>query len=600
MEDTVPMPLPDRAPRRRVLLPVIILALTAILIPAGVLAKQPTPPPVTIQLLNISDWHGQLDPSSNVGGAWSIAARWQQDRIAYPTLTMSAGDDFGAAPPLSGFFDEMPAVLAERMMGIDVNALGNHNFDRGLTHLQQMIDTAGAPTDATHPGAPYTYVSANLKNQFGNLSGVDPIRYFKIAGAKVAVIGITNEEAPGLVSPGNFGTMVVTDGIAAANKFAAIARNAGANAVVVITHKGIRGFDSSANPFGELVTFANGVSGVDVILGDHTDIQYSGTINGVLVHENRSKGGTYARTLLTVQPSKGGGVLTKSVSFVTPTAPARTSAQLVAAECPDPSGPAPAGYCDASILSMLAPYRLSLATFLDVKVATATGTFVRGGNIERRQEVAQGDLIADGMRWFQGADFGFMNGGGIRSALPSSYAPLDTSLVRPPSAAPWDLVLGDIYSTLPFGNTVLRRTVTGAQLWAALENGVSRINAADGTGGDGRFPQISGFRFAFDYARATGCSGSGATYACVPSRVYSVTMPNGSPIAADGTVYTMATINFINQGGDSYRMLLDGQTGSNEVLDATVLNAYFNFLGPIPTLTPTTDGRIAKCSGCAP
>jgi hypothetical protein len=37
-------------------------------------------PPVTIQILNVSDWHGNVDPVGNIGGAWNISARWQQDR----------------------------------------------------------------------------------------------------------------------------------------------------------------------------------------------------------------------------------------------------------------------------------------------------------------------------------------------------------------------------------------------------------------------------------------------------------------------------------------------------------------------------------------
>jgi hypothetical protein len=45
-------------------------------------------------------------------------------------------------------------------------------------------------------------------------------------------------------------------------------------------------------------------------------------------------------------------------------------------------------------------------------------------------------------------------------------------------------------------------------------------------------------------------------------------------------------------------MLLDGQTGENEALDASVMQAYIDFLGPIPALTPTTDGRITKCGPC--
>jgi 5'-nucleotidase len=384
-----------------------------------------------------------------------------------------------------------------------------------------MINLAGAPTDADHPGTPFRYVAANLQNVKDNLSGVDPVAYFNVGGAKVAVIGITNEEAPGLVSPSSFGTIQVTDGVAAADKYAAIARKAGANVVVVATHKGVRGVDADGNAFGELIDFAEAVdsSAIDVIVGDHTDIQFQGTINGILVHENRSKGATYAKTLLNVQPGRGGGVLSKSVSFVVPTAPARTSSQLVNAECPDPALGAPFKYCDAAILQMLSPYRTDLAQILDEKVATATATFVRGGNIERRQEVALGNLVAEGMRWFQGTDLALMNSGGIRSPLPSSYVPLDETLVRPPAAAPWDLVLGDVYSVLPFTNTVLQREVTGAQLWAALENGVSQVEGAAG-----RFPQVSGMAYRYDAGRPAG------------SRIVAATATPRSPAARRSSI----------------------------------------------------------------
>src|SRR5688572_29228631 len=262
----------------------------------GVGAKPAPPAPVTIQILNVSDWHGNLDPVANTGGAWNISARWQQDRLAYPSLTLTAGDDFGATPALSSFFNEEPAVKAQRMMGMQVGALGNHNFDRGVAHLQQMIDLAGAPTSSSAPGAPYRYVAANLKNLADNLSGVEPVAYFNVAGAKVAVIGITNEEAPSVVLPGSFGTIEITDGVAAANKFARIARQARSDVVIVITHKGVRGF-TGGQPFGELIDFAEGVDSslIDVVVGDHTDVQFSGTINDILVHESRSYGVSYAK-----------------------------------------------------------------------------------------------------------------------------------------------------------------------------------------------------------------------------------------------------------------------------------------------------------------
>ena len=184
------------------------------------LAAKPAQQPVTIQLLNVSDWHGNIDPVATAGGAWNISARWKQDRLAYPSISLTAGDDFGASPPLASFFDEVPAVKTERLMGIQVNTFGNHDFDKGIDHLQSMIDLAAAPTSAENPGNPFPYVAANLANLDANLTGVEPFKTINIAKLKVAFIGIVNEEAPTIVSPGNFGTIEITDGVAAATKAA--------------------------------------------------------------------------------------------------------------------------------------------------------------------------------------------------------------------------------------------------------------------------------------------------------------------------------------------------------------------------------------------
>lgn len=113
------------------------------------------------------------------------------------------------------------------LMGFDVDTFGNHNFDKGISHLQQMINLAN-----------FQYVSANLKNLDDNLSGVKAYEIFDVGGVKVGVVGITNPEAPTLVFPGNFGTIEVTDPVPAANKARAAAQAAGAKVLVAITHLG--------------------------------------------------------------------------------------------------------------------------------------------------------------------------------------------------------------------------------------------------------------------------------------------------------------------------------------------------------------------------
>jgi 5'-nucleotidase len=600
-----------RGPNRFLL--AMALVMTALL-PTSAIAAQPNktaPDPVTIQLLNVSDWHGNLDPVNGIGGAWNISARWKEDRQAYPTLTLTAGDDFGATPALSGFFNEVPAILAERLMGIQVNTLGNHNFDRGVDHLQQMINLARKDTSAEAPGTKFHYVSANLREN-GDLRRVKPWRMYDVGGVKVAVIGITNEEAPTVVTPGAFGDVVIRPSIRAANKAAKRATEEGADVTVVITHKGVRGFNSG-QPFGELIDFANGLNPeyIDVVMGDHTDIQWSGDINGILVHENRSFGVTYAKTLITAIP--GAGVTDKSVTFVSP----GPAGSLGSNNTSCVGGSTPAPYCDQAIVDMLVPYRQQLAAQLDGKIATTALPFDRGGtpSVERSGEAPLGDLMADGMRARYNTQLGLMNSGGIRQQLPTcSYLPQDTTLNRGNwdsthttvttcsgygAGTPYDIVLGDVFSVLPFGNNLLTRTVTGSQLWLAMENGVSRIDSS-GNGADGRFPQISGFKFSFRYDIPTGCHSPGTPggfnwTACNIARVQSMALTDGTPIPNDGTTYTLTLPNFTNTGGDSYFMFADGQ-GTTQELDATVFGEYIESLGTLnPANFPPT--RITECNG---
>jgi 5'-nucleotidase len=504
---------------------------------------------VDIQVLNVSDFHGQLDPLSitgvgNVGGAAALSTYWQQDRAQNPnTLLLTAGDAVGASPPLSSFFDDIPTIDFMNYAGFDADTFGNHNFDKGLAHLQEQIDLAE-----------FSYVSANLANLEDNLSGVAPFVIEKVGGVKVAIIGVTNPEAPTLVAPGALGTIEITDPAAAANAARTEAEELGAKVFVAIGHLGIEGTDANGQPTGPLTEFAHEVQGFDLILGDHTNVQYKSTINGALVLENLSKGATYAKTTLHYD-RRAGGVVTASSQFVVP---------LSGAVTPDPK-----------VVELLAPYRAELAEQLDGVIGVATDIFPRGNNIERIREVALGDLTADALRSTYGTQIAFTNGGGLRSALPSSYLPQDTTLRRPApgyaAGPPYDLVIGDVYSVLPFGNQSLTRTVTGAQLWAVLERSVGQ--APNSFGG---FLQISGFRFTYDSTQPTG------------SRVLSVTLNDGTVVAEDATTYTATTNDFTNAGGDGYVELADGQ-GVTRNLMANDLLAYITAQG---TITPTTDGRI--------
>ena len=543
---------------------------------------------VDIQILNVSDWHGQLDPLNGVGGAAAISSYWKADRLANPnTLTLTAGDDFGATPPLSTFFNDVPAVLAERLMGIQVNTFGNHNFDRGIAHLQCMVNIAGAPNDPGFtpgaydtnsgcpltlggPGAPFSYVSANLKEVKKNLTGVDKMKIFNVGGAKVAVIGITNPEAPTLVFPGSFGTIQVTDPVAAANSTREVARRAGADVVIAITHLGVTGFDPvTGAPFGPLVDFANAVEGFDVIVGDHTDIQFSGVIKGALVYENRSKGLTYARAALTVNPNLH-QVTSKTVTFVTPVA---------SAVSPDPA-----------IVNMLEPYRSAVNAVLSTVIGESTVAIPRsdacGQSAGRTCESKIGDVVTDAMRLTYGTDFAITNSGGLRDALTCPAAGGGSGFCPAATQPPYLITRGQVLAVLPFGNVVVTLQVNGAELKTMLENGVSAM-----PGINGRFAQVSGLCFTYDISAPVGNRVTGAV------RQASDGSCTGAPVdLTAASTYMIAENDFMANGGDSYPNFASRMVTRN-IMDQ-VLADYVQANSP---LSPSIQGRIVcTTSGVTP
>ncbi|MDH3530239.1 MAG: 5'-nucleotidase C-terminal domain-containing protein [Acidobacteriota bacterium] len=532
-----------------------MIALGLILVLTGLsenTAKAQKRTPVEIQILSVSDWHAQLDPLfGGVGGAAVLSAHWQGDRAVNPnTLTLTAGDAFGASPPLSSFFNEEPAVLSMNLMGFDADTLGNHNFDRGTGHLQQMIDIAE-----------FQYVSANLANRDDNLTGVKDFEIFDVGGVKVAVIGVTNPEAPTLVFPGSFGTIEVTKPHVAANKARANARKAGAKVFILVAHMGVTGFDpDTGEALGPLIDLAGMVGNFDVILGDHTDFQYSGIHNNALVVQNESKGATYARTKLVLDPFNG-RTISRDTEFVVP---------LASAVTPDPA-----------IVALLQPYRDALGPILNTVVGDSKVEIPRadscGNNIGRTCESLVGNVTTDSMRVTYGTDFAITNSGGLRADLTCPTIDIPTDFCPPFVPAPYPISRGQVLTVLPFGNVVVTLTVDGALLKTFLENGVSAMPAANG-----RFAQVSGLCFTYDIDAPAGSRVTGAV------RQHADGSCTGLPVdLTAGSSYTLATNDFMAGGGDGYPVVI-GQAVTRGLMDQD-LSDHITASG---TISPSIQGRV--------
>jgi 5'-nucleotidase len=236
---------------------------------------------------------------------------------------------------------------------------------------------------------------------------------------------------------------------------------------------------------------------------------------------------------------------------------------------------------DAAAAAMVKKYKDQMTVKLDVKIGKVSAQFPIDGTprVQRSGENPMGNYVADAMRAKYKTDFALLNGGGIRDSFPAkTYVPADTTLVRT-GTGPLDVTLGDALTVFPFGNQIATTVVTGSNLWTALENGVGGNYPADG-----RFPNISGFKFSFDASKAVG------------SRIVSVTKLDGTPIAKDSKEYTLATPDFIVYGGDGYSNVF---TPSKAKVQGALLDLFVDSLkadlaaGKV-TQMPKADGRIVK------
>ena len=113
----------------------------------------PRKDPIRIKIIGFNDYHGNLQtpgtfgvntsvPVANrpgVGGAEYLAAYVQRMKSQNPnTVVVGAGDFIGASPLISALFFDEPSVETLNRIGVEFNAVGNHEFDKGAAELRRL------------------------------------------------------------------------------------------------------------------------------------------------------------------------------------------------------------------------------------------------------------------------------------------------------------------------------------------------------------------------------------------------------------------------------------------------------------------------------
>jgi 2',3'-cyclic-nucleotide 2'-phosphodiesterase (5'-nucleotidase family) len=543
---------------------------------AAQLATVANPNNKAVQVLQLSDLHGAIEVGNSFG-APLLVSNWDADRKAnVATVAFTSGDNIGAAPPISTEFEELPTIETLNAMKVDVGVFGNHEHDRNLAHVQKVIGASD-----------FQWVVSNYNEDSLSVlkSGTKQAKNFTIierGGVKIGVVGANTPETIEQVFPGNLDytdaagakkTIIINPGVAGINQAIVDAKAAGADIVIALIHQGWQeNADGVAK--GVLNTMAAQIKGAAAIYGGHSHQTFATVIPGgprfspVVIGQTRNAGVEYTRTQICI---KNGKVVGQSIEHVLKSASTTINTGVLSTVTTQ----------DVAAAALVKKYKDQLTGKLDIKIGQVSGVFPRGGTpaVERSGETPMGSFIADLMRAKYKTDFAIQNGGGIRDTFPAkTYIPANTALVRT-GTGPLDVTLGDALTVFPFGNQIATTTVTGENLWKALENGVGGNYP-----GDGRFPQISGFKFSFDASKPIG------------SRIVSVTKPDGTAIAKDSTEYTLTTLDFLIYGGDGYVNVFSPSKAKVQgaLLDVFVESLKADMAAGKVTQVPAADGRIKK------
>jgi 2',3'-cyclic-nucleotide 2'-phosphodiesterase (5'-nucleotidase family) len=382
--------------------------------------------------------------------------------------------------------------------------------------------------------ARFPLLGANVKG----FPALKPYIVKNLQGVRIAIIGVVTPETPVVTHPRNVAGLTFSTPESAVRKYLQELKGR-ADIIVVLSHCGFQADKE----------LAARVPGIDVIVGGHS-------------HTKMLQPEQVGQTIIVQawEHAKALGVLNLRVK----------DGKVIGFDgALEEISPA-TGAANGQVQDIIARYERQTGALLNRTIGeTQVGLdaeHVRAG------ETNLGDFVADVMRQAAGAEVAIINGGGIRTGV-----------------APGKIAVKDIYAVLPFDNYLVAISLTGAQLKAALEHGVSRLEKPVGS-----FPQVSGLTFTYSRSAPAG------------SRVKDVTV--GSRPLDPQKEYVVATNDYLVAGGDGYTVFgealknggdyanLGGTLTSNKLAyndpGTWLRDLVIAAIQARKTIAPQVDGRI--------
>ena len=528
---------------------------------------------VTVQVLAINDFHGNLEPPSGTnglingtaaGGVEYLATHLRDAAARNPrSIVVAAGDLVGASPLISALFHNEPAIESMNAINLAVASVGNHEFDRGPRELLRLQRGGCHPTDgcldgAGFHGARFQYLSANVIDNATHATLLPATAIRTVGGVRIGFIGETLQGTKEIVAPAGTAGLTFLDEASAANLHAARLERQGVHAIVLLIHEGGRqGPDEEdADPNG-CANFSGAIASIvrkltpdiKVVISGHSHRFYSCTIAGHVLTSASSYGRMLTRITLAIESS------TDTVSSVDVTN------EVVGRDVEK----------DRRQTQIIAKYRGLSERVASEVVGSVTGDIMRRANAVG--ESALGDVIADAQLTAMaptsrgGAVVAFMNAGGIRADLVATSPR--------PAARPGEVTYGELFNVQPFGNVMTVLTMTGDMIERLLEQQFD--NPAPG---ERSVLQVSnGFSYRYTQNAPAG------------HRVDPASLMIGERRIAPTDRLRVAASDFLVAGGNGFTIFKEGTDKVAGDADIEALVAYVRTHSPV---APGLQNRIIR------
>lgn len=508
----------------------------------------------TLNILHINDWHSRIESNNKyestcsaeeetknecIGGAARLVTAISQERDKLKgqnVLLLNGGDNFQGSLFYTTYKGKAEAEFLNQMK-FDAMTVGNHEFDDGEDALAPFLDVIGFPV-----------LSANVKASAASKVGdrIKPSVVLEVGGQKIGIVGAVTTDTPEIASPGP--NITIEDDIATITAEVKKLEAEGVNKIIALTHVGYPRDK-------ELIAR---IPGVDIVVGGHshsllsnTDAKAEGPYPTMVDNPEGYKvpvtqAASYSKYLGefqvvfddngVVKEAKGDPILLDST--IKP---------------------------DEGVLKRVAELGAPIEELKKKEVSETTGPIDGSRDNCRARECEMGDMVADAILdrvKDQGVTIVFQNGGGLRASI-------DAGVVT----------MGEVLTVLPFQNTLSTFELTGKDIVASLESGVSEIEETKG-----KFPQVAGLKYSFDKSVKPN-----------EGRIKSVEVQeNGAWTPIDpAKTYLVATNNYVRQGGDGYKLFADNAKNAYDY-GPGLEQVVADYLGKNRPYTPKLDGRITE------